>query len=841
MISHNSKRLKLRGSVVQETSLLDATLTAISDAVVRVDERGAIEYLNNSASEMCGIEIDDAQGLPFEVAFKLVGQKDRPLELLKGFEGHQSLPAKLVTSRLVARDVQVSTERQYCPRGKPRGLLVVLRDVTDLKVSQIALAESEALFREALDHAPIGLLVIDGNKLISFANRVAGKITGLPVADLVGKPFADIGILNGLGAERIRACSQSEAEDEIGLTYEVSTPKGEGEEIRLRICIRHVRDGRGAVQHSIMRMEDVTAEYQHSEALHKANELAQVTISSASEGIVCTDENGLITLCNPVAMRLIGREKNDVLGRRFGDLFRLLSNREGDDTANWVDRVIARGQSVRFHSMLELVVAGDKKQPVNMSIAPMQSADGRPIGSVALLQDASDIIALTKKLRSQAYTDEMTGCHNRRSFEERLREKVNERERRNSKDFLLFLDLDHFKAINDLCGHRVGDNVLRDVSKMLRKNVRESDLVARIGGDEFGIILYDTDKVRARGVAERLVSEVSAFRLSHNERVFRIGVSIGMVEIQDQLDIETAMTQADTACYSAKNSGRGRVCDFEEVAEDVSETQESRSWYHRLLEAVEEKRIILFLQQIVSKGGRCVGYEALMRLREKGGIYSPCDFLENARRGGIIPVLDRVMFEHVIQVLRDEEKSALFGEGQYISVNLSASSIADPAFRNWLEDVLDQNIDLVERIWFELTESERMRWTPQEKAFLESLRARGARLFLDDFGTGYNSFEVLKIMNVDGLKLDHSVIKDVITSPVDQALVGAALGICRHLGLEIVAEGVETSATASFLASLGVHKFQGYYFHYPEEVSTVEAGYPYSGSVEKSVDVPAVG
>ena len=825
VISDKTEQLRLQNAAERERYLLDATLSAISDGVIRVNELGEIEYMNRAAREMSESTSGREEVLRFHSAFSLLNVNDKPLRL-RNEDGFPlsviSMPAKLVFKRRAPRDVEISIRSVDRPEGEPGAQVVVLHDLTDLKQSQAALADSEERFHRVLDHAPIGLMVIDDQARISFANKAISEVTGQSLADMLGKQELGVSPLRDLMPNELIEFRRGRGYDVDDLHYELTLDHGERKGSRLRICIRTVHHEDDAVHYYIVRVEDVTAEYRYIEQIHQANELAHVTISSAIEGIVCTDESGIVKLCNPVALRMIGGDEASTIGQKFVDLFRFINTRDGRDMSTRIDSVIAGGKSVRLNAALALMAADGDPQRVNLSIAPMQGASGDLVGAVALIQDASEIATLTDRLVHQAYTDELTGCPNRRAFEERLGERMEGLEVRSPKDFLLFLDLDHFKVINDLCGHGAGDDVLCDVVRILRQHVRECDFVARLGGDEFGIILCGADKQVACRVAQSIVADMEDYRLNYNDRMFRIGVSIGMVELSDQVDIEAAMTQADVACYSAKNSGRGRFCSFEDAAEEIFETQQNRSWYHRLLEAIEEDRIVLFLQQIVSKDGNCCGYEALMRLREGGALFSPEAFLDNARRSGIVPKLDRVMFQHVVDFIRSEPEDTVLERKPYFSVNLSASSIADVSFRNWLENKLDENIDLVDRIWFELTETERMRWTDQEKEFLGSLRRRGARLFLDDFGTGYNSFEVLKMVELDGLKLDYSVIRDVTTCPIGQSLVGAALGICRHLGLEIVAEGVENEMTAKFLASLGVNKFQGYYFNRPTEAKTMK-------------------
>jgi len=381
-------------------------------------------------------------------------------------------------------------------------------------------------------------------------------------------------------------------------------------------------------------------------------------------------------------------------------------------------------------------------------------------------------------------------------------------------DVLLYLDLDHFKTVNDTCGHAVGDRLLREISVVVRAQLRPDDFMARLGGDEFAVIIIDADEATAHTIGENIIKAVQDYRLSHDQTTFAVAVSIGSVALDHERSRQMSdlMAYADVACYAAKHAGRARQYHYRHDDADIAQAHGTIDWGQRLRRALDQNRFRLYLQQIVNADGALEGHEALVRLEgDDGAMVPPGAFLPAAKRLGLMTAIDRwVTREAFSRLTKNPELPG------YVSVNLVPSSLSDKQFSSWLLSALRDRPDLVGRLRFEITEVEKLQVASDELNLLDALRAMGFAIYLDDFGSGYASFELLKRLPVDGIKLDGTVVQDYMRDPVDQALVQAAVTLASRLQIKLVAEGVETVAVLDALRQLGVRNFQGYLFHKPE-------------------------
>lgn len=724
----------------------------------------------------------------------------------------------------------VMAHRRFCDaKGFLKSALSVIQDVTEeaelkeaLHKEKIELAKALGRSSVATDVAGIGIYEYNAQTRETLWDDRLCEIFGVDPDNFAKTPKAWLSLVHPQDRARVitEIRDAENRRDSLCTEYRIIRPSGEVRS--LRVASAYEYDAQNLFRSVVSATWDITTEVRRLEELHEAKELAQVTISSASEGIVRTGPDGRITLCNNAAARMAGATPGELEGKVFGEAFRFSmdADKEMEDPAA---AVLRRKEPMRLTSSLRLRDAAGGWLRVNLSIAPMFGKNRTVIGVVALVQDASEIAQLTERLTRLAYSDTLTGVANRRAFDDRLENSVRAARDRRRRDFLLVIDLDHFKIVNDECGHQVGDALLKDIAWIFRSQIRSTDFLARLGGDEFAIILEDSSEDGAARIAEEIVGSVNAYRLEANGATFSVGASIGIAEVMAGADASTVTSRADAACYKAKSLGRGRFCLFRDDDEEIVQVQQSHSWFNRIQNGLRQHKFRLFLQEIVDDDRRTVGYEALLRFIDGGEVISPAAFMPAAARHGLQSRLDRFIVRSVLSVMSAENFSVAVPRDVYLSVNLSAASLADPAFRQWLKDTLDSHIHLAPRLWLELTESEKMQWNKVEIAFLGEVRKLGIRIYLDDFGTGYNSFDILKKTGVDGLKLDYSVTRNVLEDPVDQALVGASLTIARSLGLEVVAEGVEGEAAFEFLRRLGVKKFQGYLFHRAEAASAVIA------------------
>ena len=435
----------------------------------------------------------------------------------------------------------------------------------------------------------------------------------------------------------------------------------------------------------------------------------------------------------------------------------------------------------------------------------------------------SQLIELSGKLSSQARTDALTGLPNRTAFEEDLAAALGEVKAQGRTHILLYMDLDQFKVVNDTCGHAAGDKLLRELSGLLSRQLRPQDFVARLGGDEFGVILRDTSEQAAKHISERLCQTVRDFRFSIEEKAFAVGLSLGMLRIDAQTsDVSSALALADAACYAAKDAGRGRVHVYRIDNEEIIRGRDLMSWGQRIRDAIKEDRLQLWLQQIVDCDGVVRGHEALIRmLDENGTIRGPGTFLPAAKRLDLMIEIDKWVCGEAVKLIADSPQAEIGEDCPFVSINLSAKTIGDPIFRHWLIALIDQHHSVKTTLRIEITETDQLRWTSSEAALFEDLRKRGIKIYLDDFGSGYNSFDLIKKLKVDGIKIDWAVTKDMLDDPVDLALVKAAKSISTSLNIELVAEGVDSEAILQALRDLDIRLFQGHFFHVAEPACNV--------------------
>ncbi|WP_404401499.1 EAL domain-containing protein [Pelagibacterium halotolerans] len=573
---------------------------------------------------------------------------------------------------------------------------------------------------------------------------------------------------------------------------------------------------------------DETEQIQHAEALRAAKEMAQITIESANDGILRTDAHGIVTLCNAQAESLLGVTAEDITGKSLSTIIEPLGKEAVENILNPMRQVLAVGKTYRAEKAFRLCSGSGRFVYIAPSIAPLHRQADKTAGAVAVLHDQTRIALMTEELNRRANTDHLTGLLNRRAFEEALDAQLHEHNGQSG--YLLCIDLDHFKTINDLCGHAAGDRLLREVSQLFCAGTREVDKVARLGGDEFAILLdCDAESVAVR-MAESIVSAVGSYRLRHDGQSYRVGVSVGVCALASGMTISQALAAADAACYSAKYMGRGRYEIYRHDNSTIENIKMGHNWFQRLENALENNHFSIFLQKIVDGDRKAVGFEALLRLADEGQFLSPHAFMPQARAHGLLPKIDKWVAENTIATIAGEMEKGCPFEDCYISVNLNASSLADPKFNSWLIRKIEENVQICPHLWIEVTETDEYTAGIAELDALNRLRRLGVRLYLDDFGTGYNSFGVLKHITVDGIKIDRTVTRGVDGDPVDQALVSASLFIAKTHRLELVAEGVEDEQTFARLKALGVSKFQGFLFHEPapawKAIATMRASFP---------------
>ncbi|SFD36439.1 GGDEF/EAL domain-containing response regulator [Pseudoalteromonas denitrificans] len=422
-----------------------------------------------------------------------------------------------------------------------------------------------------------------------------------------------------------------------------------------------------------------------------------------------------------------------------------------------------------------------------------------------------------EKLAYQALHDPLTQLHNRHYFDQKLIEFTLLAQRQQKQHALLYLDLDHFKAINDTQGHSQGDLVLADISEQLKNKLRKSDILCRIGGDEFAILLPYTELEAAKSLADNICKDVASGHFQFDEKIYKVTCSVG-VSIIDGLEksAQTYLQRADIALYVAKGQGRNQVHCFTSDDKESDEFQSNMQWIHILHYALENDHLEMHYQPVVDiKTQEIAYYEALVRLNVEGKLIYPNEFIPTLEKFDDMNLLDH----HVVNcALKD---LANYPELKRIAINLSAQAFRDKRLLPLIEGTLKTFNVEPQRVIFELTESASLSNLSATQNMIERLSDLGCDFSIDDFGTGFSTFAYLKNLPADTVKIDGSFVKEMLHNKIDLALVKAICEVAGALNKKTVAEFVESEAILDLLSDINVDYAQGYFLGKPQALSVL--------------------
>ena len=428
------------------------------------------------------------------------------------------------------------------------------------------------------------------------------------------------------------------------------------------------------------------------------------------------------------------------------------------------------------------------------------------------------VSAKNRQLAYQASHDPLTGLINRHEFECRVERAIQNAKAQATTHTLLYLDLDQFKIVNDTCGHAAGDEILQQLSQLLLGSVRHRDTLSRLGGDEFGMLFENCPLDKAVEIASSLLTSIQEFNFTWGESSFTLGISIGVVPIdRSTADIASAMSAADSACYIAKEAGRNQLQIAHMGDRRLQERHGEMQWVSRLTRALEKDQFTLYFQPIIPCANKSRHYtylEILVRLIDDDGtVIAPGAFLHAAEKYNMVSSIDRWVIENSMAWLAETEKSD--GRPITISINLSGQTIGSPDMLKFIIEKMEETGAPAEQIIFEVTETAAIANITSATSFMLTLRGCGFRFSLDDFGSGLSSFTYLKKLPVDFLKIDGAFVRDILSDPVDYAMVRSINELGQLLGKETIAEFVETTGLADELERMGVNYVQGYAFAKP--------------------------
>ena len=716
------------------------------------------------------------------------------------------LPKRTATGRPIWVRTQGSA---IVESGKTIKLLGVFHDITEQRQAQLAVLQSETRYRALFEHAPDGILIADAQGNYRDANASACTMLGYKHEELIGLHSADVLI----PSERVHIPHALEAIQTLHDYHrEWQFRRKDGSVFSAEVIANKMPDGL-----LIGMMRDVTARKRAETELRDNLVHTQTILDNIVDGVVTFDAQGIIESFNLAASAMFGFAPAEIIGRSAAQLVydpdshfeedylrhRFSSSRPG--VANISREVQARRKDGGLF-------------PVHLSVSRIFRNGQSHL--IAIVRDITQQRHDQEEIRRLAFFDPLTGLPNRRLLMDRLKQAVATSARTNKHGALMFLDLDHFKLLNDTQGHDVGDLLLQHTAARLTACVRDGDSVARLGGDEFVVLLEalspnSTDAAtQAESVASKLLDAFTA-PYSLNDYIHQGTTSIGIVLFMGERDsIDELLKKADLAMYQGKSAGRNTARFFDPAMQAAVAEYDARE--KDLRRGIAMREFVLHYQIQINGAGETTGVEALVRWNHaRQGLITPAHFIALAEQTGCILELGQQVLEAACaQMVAWAAQPS--GKARWtMAVNVSASQFAQPHFVATVSQALAQTGANPHLLKLELTESILVHDIEDVVTKMTALKAMGVGFSLDDFGTGYSSLSYLKRLPLDQLKIDQSFVRDVLTDPSDAVIARTVLALGHSLGLTVIAEGVETEGQHAFLVNAGCDAFQGYYFGRP--------------------------
>ena len=678
-------------------------------------------------------------------------------------------------------------------------------------------AYSPKLFAELGDRIHEAVLV--HADVILYANRQFASFVGVDRDELLGRRLADLvpPEYAELVSENVRRRLAGESAAE---RFEIDMVGLQGQMTRLEIASSPVEYDKGSAL-LITGVEVLPT--MTSQALRLPLEAPSgpqaLALHSLAEAIIATDKDGRISYLNPAAEQLTGSAADAAAGKLLEEIVSLVDETDRRLLSDPVHQALTTGVAVTLsRRALLLSRVNGSERSIELSASPIRNSAREVVGAVVMLHDVTEMRGLTRQMSYQAAHDALTGLVNRREFERRLEEAIESGHRGDGQHVLCYLDLDRFKLVNDTSGHLAGDSMLREVAKLLRDAVRDSDTVGRLGGDEFGILLVGCPLEKARQIADDVTRAVGDHRFVWRDKIFNIGASIGLVEIsRESGTLEELLAAADTACYVAKKQGTGRVVVYSARDEALARHTGEIQWLQRLQTALKENRFQLYHQAIVPAHGEDGGpaMEVLVRLQDESGQdLLPAEFMRAAERYRLMGLVDRWVVQTTLAALGRGAISVPAAHS--VAINISGQTLGDVQFLEFVVECLDSTGVTPGQVCFEIAETAVIANLDHARRFVGVLHGMGCQFALDDFGSGVGSFSNLKTLPLDYLKIDGSFIRNLARDSVNQAMVTAMIKLARTLNFKVIAEQVEDSAAEEAARRMGVDYLQGYAISRPQ-------------------------
>ncbi len=786
-------------------SQLRAIMDGVPAPVAYIDHDERCHYVNRTFLQYFGLTVDEVATLRLhDVVGKGIYQSAQAM-ISRALAGEATTFDRLVPgANGVRRWMTIRVVPDAAPSGDVHGAFVLMNDIHGLKQAQEALRASEAELRLIMDNVPARVAYIDREYRFRFLNRHNEDWLSASHSDVTGRLVAEV--VGEKRFQQLQPLLHRVLEGEVVATEQVLVqPSGESRWESIHYAPN--RDAEGRVIGIYAVETDVHEEKRNEEALRRANWMLSSHINNTPLAVLEWDRDFHLVRWSPQAERIFGWRADEVRGMTL----------DGNQLIHEADRAAVV-------ELLQKLMKGEEPRATGLTRSKTKSGatiwcewyhscllddDGNIVSILSFVQDVSSRIQAEERLQYMATRDALTGLPNRLLLHERLAQAIAQAKRTGRRVGVLFIDLDRFKNVNDTLGHRIGDELLKEVSKALLTALRDSDLLARLGGDEFMVVVEDFDEPSVLGrIAQKLLDAISQpFKIEEHDIYVTSSIGISVYP-DDSDDPEELLKHADVAMYRSKELGRNT---YQFLDADLAQHRlKQHTLESALRSALKDGLLRLHYQPVLRLADHAVvGAEALLRWSDpEHGSVPPQVFIPLAEESGLIHALGEWVLKSAAEQCAAWRSAGL---ELLVSVNLSARQF-------YREDLAQRISDIVKGVgckpsWIELevTETSLMHDLDAIRKVLHELRDEGFTVAIDDFGTGYSSLTHLKHFPIDTLKIDISFIADLETDPGDAAITEAIIGLARGLGLKVVAEGVGTKAQLDFLDERRCHSFQGYF------------------------------
>lgn len=547
------------------------------------------------------------------------------------------------------------------------------------------------------------------------------------------------------------------------------------------------------------------------EVINRLQRINKTILSSLSEVIVIVDKNNKFTLVSPNFYKMWGFNRDEFFLLSVPEVLKKMQNYLSPSSLLTLPSFSEDFNSPnRTKHTLKF-----KNGRIIESTSSPHIVDGKIEGRCWSFKDVSKQSYLVDKLSGLAFRDSLTKLYNRRWCEKKLKQLL--KRKTNSSMAFLYMDLDHFKVINDSCGHLHGDEALEQISAVFLNVFGKKSLLARLGGDEFGLILLDKSHSQVTELANQIKYTLSNYTYLWKKKIFKIGLSIGIVFIEKEDDFRTIFVHADEACYQSKKTGKNKYTIYNEEKDVFQKTQTELKWYDAIQKSLLNGKFELWCQPIKDQENTSRHYEILLRMKsEEGKIISPAMFMGSADRFGMMYTIDKLVVDSFCRFYKDNAnvvKNILF------SINLSGHSLSRDTFLKFVLDCFKKYRVDCNNICFEITENEIIKNLDKALVFIKKVRGLGCKISLDDFGRGLTSFSYLKNIPFDFIKIDGQFVKELNDDKINAAIIKSIVYIAEVMGKKTIAEHIESESVLKQVTDLGVDYFQGYYFSEPHQIT----------------------